>query len=175
MRRIVNMFGAVGYSLLIFSYAVTLGVLAMWMIQGGYLESIGISPADDAVVQIEGQDEVSLNFFQQFLKYTLSIGAALITLFILVTLPYWLGRGGSRVLKRIIRFCQYPVTLGTLLAAKILASSLCAALIVICGFLKIDIVVILVLLSVVVLALLVFLTQHHLARTSEVVEPKNVW
>ena len=175
MRRIVNIFGAIGYSLLIFSYTIIFGVLAMWIIQGGHLEIIGVSPVSDSSIQAVSRESTNPTFFWQVLTYTLSICMALVTLFILVTLPYWLGRGGSRVLKRIIRYCQYPVTLNNLLMAKILASSLCAALAVICGFMKIDVVVILVLLSVTLLALLIFLIQHYLAKTSEVVEPKDVW
>lgn len=44
MRRIVNTFGAIGYTLLWFSYVIVLGVGVMWLAQGGHLEIIGVSP-----------------------------------------------------------------------------------------------------------------------------------
>ena len=175
MRRIVNIFGAIGYSLLIFAYAVSIGVLIMWIIQGGHLEVIGVSQDTSSVVQPDSQNSDNPSFIWQTLTYIFMICMFLVTLFILVTLPYWLGRGGSRVLKRIIRYCQYPVTLATLLTAKVLTSFLGAALVVVCGLLRIDTIVILTLLSITLLSLVIFLVQHYLAKTSEVVEPKDVW
>ena len=176
MRRIVNIFGAIGYSLLIFVYAITLGVVMMWLVNGGHLEFIGVSPADAQVIYVTSSEAAQPSFAWQVFAYVLTVVMAMIVLFVMVTLPYWLGRSSSRILKRAIRYCQQPVTLASLLAGKVLACGIGAVPIIIGGlYLKASISIVIVLLGVVSLALFVFLIQHYLARMSEVVAAKDVW
>ncbi len=176
MRRIVNIFGAVGYTLLIFAYAITLGVIAMWLVQGGHMEFIGVTASEAQSVEVVEQNIVEPALVWRLLTYMFTAVTTLAVLFVLVTLPYWLGRSGSKLMKRSIRYCQRSVTLASLLGAKALACGVGAGIIVIGGvYMGITIEVSLVLLGVVGLALLVFLIQHYLAKTSEVVEPKDVW
>ena len=177
MRRIVNIFGAVGYSLLISSGTIALGVVLMWLVYGGQLEIIGVPREAATATQtgpVENLSEPS--FIIQVITYFFTIVTALGVLFILVTLPYWLGRFGSQIIKRAIRYCQQPVTLTSLLFAKILACGLVVSVLILVGlFTNLEFAVILVLMSVTLFALIVFLIQHYLAKMSEVVVAKDVW
>lgn len=177
MRRIVNIFGAVGYSLLISSGTIALGVLLMWLVYGGQLEIIGVPREAATATQtgpVENLSEPS--FIIQVITYFFTIVTALGVLFMLVTLPHWLGRFGSQIIKRAIRYCQHPVTLTSLLFAKILACGLVVSVLTLVGlFTNLEFAVILVLMSVTLFALIVFLIQHYLAKMSEVVVAKDVW
>ena len=140
------------------------------------MEFIGVTAPKAQSVEVVEQDAVDPVFVWRFLTYVFASVMGITVLFVVVTLPYWLGRSGSRLMKRSIRYCQRSVTLASLLGAKALACGVGAGIIVIGGvYMGITIEVSLVLLGVVGLALLVFLIQHYLAKTSEVVEPKDVW
>jgi len=43
IRRLINMFGALAYSLLIFTYAVIVGVGLLWLARSGLLMQLGVS------------------------------------------------------------------------------------------------------------------------------------
>ncbi len=175
MRRIVNTFGAIGYTLLWFSYVIVLGVGVMWLAQGGHLEIIGVSPVEKPVQIVEG-DIVQPSLAWQIVSYSITLIMMGVVLFVMIALPYWLGRSGSRLLKRAIRYCRYPVTLKALLLGKFLACGVVMAPIVIGGvYAGADMIVTMVLLAVVMLALVVFAIQHYLATMSEVVVAKDVW
>lgn len=99
-----------------------------------------------------------------------------VVLFVMIALPYWLGRSGSRLLKRAIRYCRYPVTLKTLLLGKLLVCGVVMVPIIPGGlYAGADMIVTIVLFAVAMLALVVFAIQHYLATMSEVVAAKDVW
>lgn len=180
MRRIANIFGAVGYSLLLFTYAVIVGVGLLWLVKTGSLVPIGItpditqpSPVDPAAVMTEVQaPPLAMQIVQALFLAVMST----IVLFVVVSLPYWLGRCGSHILKRCIRLCQVPVTLMSLLIGKVIACGMATVPVLIVGiydFRQLPIVI--VLLTLVTVAMIIFLLQHYLAQMSEVTEAKDIW
>jgi len=44
VRRLINMFGALAYSLLIFTYAAIVGAGLLWLARSGLLMQLGVSP-----------------------------------------------------------------------------------------------------------------------------------
>ena len=44
MRRVVNIFGAVGYTVLIFSYVVAICGVWVFLVKNGWLASVGMPP-----------------------------------------------------------------------------------------------------------------------------------
>ena len=80
------------------------------------------------------------------------------------------------MLKRSVRFCQCPVTLVTLLVGKVLACGVATVPVLLAGILQMgNLWVVVILLVFITVALIIFLLQHYLAYTSEVVQAKDVW
>ena len=44
VRRLINLFGALAYSLLIFTYAIIVGAGLLWLARSGLLMQLGVSP-----------------------------------------------------------------------------------------------------------------------------------
>ena len=179
MRRVVNTFGATGYSLLILGYAMVLGGVLMWLVGSGSLETLGV-PADSLrvttqppIVQTDTSDPSLVALIPM---YVLSATIFLTVIFVTITLPYWLGKVGSYLLKRSIRWCQIPVTLKSLLIGKLLAVGIALVPVLIAlMYTMVELPVSIFQVLVLGVTLCVFLIQHYLASTSEVVEAKDVW
>ena len=58
IRRIANLFGAIGYSLLVFAYVIVLTGTVLWLIQSGFLSVLGIHYQPPAQ-QLEATQAVS--------------------------------------------------------------------------------------------------------------------
>jgi hypothetical protein len=100
---------------------------------------------------------------------------AVTVLFVTISLPYWLGKIGSRLLKRAIRFFQWPVTPMSLLVAKFISSGLATVPILVYGTQDIgNIMLMISLLIFVILAFGAFLLQHYFAKMSNL-EAKEIW
>jgi len=179
VRRLINMFGALAYSLLIFTYAVIVGAGLLWLARSGLLMQLGVSPETVQPAPTTPSDTTprAVPFPLQVVQLVLMSVMTVAVLGVVVMLPYWLGRCGSYLLKRSIRLCHSQVTLATLLFGKILA----------CGIGTVPVLIMAmyddarqwpiaaVLLGVITVALVLFATQHYLAKSSEVVEAKDVW
>ena len=55
-QRITNMFGAVGYSVLLVNYALVAAIVLWWLIQSGHGDVLGIPPAQETPVVEELAD-----------------------------------------------------------------------------------------------------------------------
>lgn len=177
IRRITNVFGAVAYTLLMYTYVLICIFAVIWLVRRGYLAAVGLRwqhatpPEVTAAAPTEPQ-----SFGVWLMSALLGIATVVVVSVVMIVLTYWLGRAGSRTLKRAIRFCQRPVTLGTLLGGKVLACGLATVPVLLAGMLRMgNFLVVLVLLALISLSLVVFLLQHYLAHTSEVMEAKDVW
>ena len=176
-RRIANSFGAVGYSLLAFIYAVILGGIILSLINGGQLSKIGIEPVGETMYsqELEADEPQKTNIFAMIFAYIFAAISVISAVFIFVTFPYWLGRGGSYFLKRLIRLFQQQVTLLSLLIAKATACLVpvfFAATLVLFDISNLALSSIAV--SLASMAGLVFLIQHYLAK-SDGLEARDIW
>ena len=150
IKRIINAFGAVGYTLLLFVYAIISLSAVVWLIRRGkfFGLSINLRTAEPLVQTAPTEPEPLV---AQLLSAALGIATALVLVITLTALTYWLGRGGSRMLKRSV-----PVLLAGILQMG-------------------NLWVVIILLGFITVALIIFLLQHYLAHTSEVVQAKDVW
>ncbi len=176
-RRIVNMLGAIAYSLLILAYAVVAGITLMWLLNNGHL-SLTTAPLDPAlpaeVVQEETGDS-TVSVLLEVVAYAITGLMLLTVLFVLVSLPYWLGKSGSYLLKRAIRLCKWSVTPMSLFVAKIIACGV--VMIPVSMFIMQDISNLFSLIAIIVIvgfALTVFMLQHYLAKMTNI-EAKHIW
>lgn len=180
IRRIVNFFGAAGYSLLILGYVLAAIATIFWLLRTTALMPPGVvSEAQPAIPIAEPLTAADIPTMPLALRIIQLLFAAVIlatVLFVSVTLPYWLGRSGSFLLKRCIRLCHLPVTLPHLLIGKGIACGIGAVPVLLAGLYGLSRwSIILFTLGSLTLALFVFIIQHHLAARSEVVEAKDVW
>lgn len=174
-RRIVNVFGAIGYSVLITVYTVVVGVGLMWLIEGGHMSSLGINPPDANTSESVVESSQAPSGIMMMIAYLITAFMALTVMFVMVTLPYWLGRSGSFLLKRAIRFCQWSVTPRTLLLGKMLACAVAASPVLIMIAQDINqIIVAFVILAAIAVSAVVFLLQHHLAKANNL-QAKEIW
>lgn len=172
-RRIVNAIGAVGYSLLVSVYILMIGIGLIWLLNGGYLDELGIVAVEPSVE--EASPKAAAGPISFMISIVVTILISLMTIFVAATLPYWLGRIGSRVLKRSIRLCQWSVTPRSLLFGKIIACGLASVPVAILVIYNIDNIVILLVISIALgLAALIFLIQHYLAHSTGL-EAKEIW
>ena len=175
IKRIINAFGAVGYTLLLFVYAIISLSAVVWLMRRGkfFGLSVNLRTAEPLMQTVPTEPEP---LTAQLLSAALGIATALVLVITLTALTYWLGRGGSRMLKRSVRFCQCPVTLVTLLVGKVLACGVATVPVLLAGILQMgNLWVVIILLVFITVALIIFLLQHYLAHTSEVVQAKDVW
>ena len=181
IRRIVNFFGAAGYSLLIVSYVLVVAVGLLWLGRAGMLTSLGVTPEApqrampiaEPLVMSQG---AAMPFVLQVIQLLFAAAVVVTVMFVSITLPYWLGRSGSFLLKRCIRLCHLPVTLPHLLIGKAIACGIGAVPVLLAGiYAMLHWSMSMVILGSLFLALLIFLIQHYLAARSEVVEAKDVW
>ena len=162
IKRIINAFGAVGYTLLLFVYAIISLSAVVWLIRRGkfFGLSINLRTAEPLMQTVPTEPEP---LTAQLLSAALGIATALVLLITLTALTYWLGRGGSRMLKR-------------LLVGKVLACGAATVPVLLAGILQMgNLWVVVILLVFITVALIIFLLQHYLAHTSEVVQAKDVW
>ena len=99
IKRIINAFGAVGYTLLLFVYAIISLSAVVWLMRRGkfFGLSINLRTAEPLMQTVPTEPEP---LTAQLLSAALGIATALVLLITLTALTYWLGRGGSRMLKR---------------------------------------------------------------------------
>lgn len=173
-KIVVNIFGAVGYTLILFIYILSSGVLLWWLANGGQLIAFGITPESiEATGRIDSTPDPSLPV--AIVSYIAAGFMAVTSVFVLVSLPYWLGKFGSKILKRAIRLCQISVTPLSLLIAKMLFCGL--ALIPLLAYIlygQQNLVVVVTMLIFIALAAVVFILQHSLAKMSRF-EAKDIW
>ncbi len=180
MRRVVNIFGAVGYTVLIFSYVVAICGVWVFLVKNGWLASVGMPPemlsqapraADLPPAQATDSSPIA-----GLVVTGITAFMAIVTIFIAITLPYWLGYISSQGIKRAIHWCNQTVTLGTLLLAKLIACGVGAVPIAIVVMYDTTNLVLAISQMVLVgMTLLLFTTQHYLAKSSEVVNASDVW
>ena len=149
IKRIINAFGAVGYTLLLFVYAIISLSAVVWLMRRGkfFGLSINLRTAEPLMQTAPTEPEPLM---AQLLSAALGIATAL--------------------------FCQCPVTLVTLLVGKVLACGVATVPVLLAGILQMgNLWVVIILLVFITVALIIFLLQHYLAYTSEVVQAKDVW
>lgn len=179
-KLIVNLFGAAGYSLLISVYAIIASVLLIWLVQGGMLSGIGIptdamNPPQFEITNDADASSSTTSLVARIFANIIAAFMAVTVLFVTISLPYWLGKIGSRLLKRAIRFFQWPVTPMSLLVAKFISSGLATVPILVYGTQDIgNIMLMISLLIFVILAFGAFLLQHYFAKMSNL-EAKEIW
>ena len=177
-RRIVNMFGAVGYSLLIATYAIVASMVFYWLISSGHLTP-NVLQVESGVVSDElagghgSESATSLVF--ELMAYIVAGFMALTVVFVVVTLPYWLGRSGSYLIRRAIRLCGLAVSRLSLLFGKIISCAMVVLPVAVLVAQDISQLGALVLVSAMTgLAFSVFMFQHYLAKMNDL-SPEEVW
>ena len=178
-RRIVNMFGAIGYSVLIVAYAVVVGTILMWLVRSGYGEAVGVLPpatVDPSTnVATELPDPAGASLGVSIVGYAIAAIMLVTVVFVTITLPYWLGKSGSYLLKRAIRLFSISVTPMTLLLAKLLASGVVWLPVLLIAAEDIgNLLTLLFVAGLMALTVVLFLLQHYLARMTHL-EAKNIW
>ena len=177
-QRIMNMFGAVGYSLLIINCAIVVGAILLWLINSDYGNAMGLQPE----VPVEAYGSVSdtapsgaLSVVVDIIAYTIAIVMGLAVMFVSITLPYWLGRVGSYCIKRIANLFIEVLTPAMLLLVKVIANGLVAVpiLVIVATDIK-NIPALLLVSGLVLVALVMFLLQHYLAKMNNL-ETKDIW
>ena len=177
-QRITNMFGAVGYSLLIINCAIVAGAILLWLINSDYGNAMGLQPevpvgADEPVGDTAPSGALSV--VVDIIAYTIAIVMGLAVIFVSITLPYWLGRVGSYCIKRIANLFIQVLTPAMLLLVKVIANGLIAVpvLVIVATDIK-NIPVLLFVSGLVLVALVMFLLQHYLAKMNNL-ETKEIW
>ena len=177
-QRITNMFGAVGYSLLIINCAIVAGAILLWLINSDYGNAMGLQPevpvgADEPVGDTTPSGALSV--VVDIIAYTIAIVMGLAVIFVSITLPYWLGRVGSYCIKRIANLFIQVLTPAMLLLVKVIANGLIAVpiLVIVATDIK-NIPVLLFVSGLVLVALVMFLLQHYLAKMNNL-ETKEIW
>jgi len=176
-RRIVNSFGAIGYSLLIIVYAIMAGVSILWLIQGGHLAVVGVPPeaTDSTITSTLDQGTESPSIIMVVLTYVLTAFMSITAVFVAVTLPYWLGKVGSFITRRAIGLFGWKVTLWSLLFAKLIAVGIAAVPVFALIIQDVQNAIVLLAVSITVVAATVaFLLQHYLAKFSSI-DVEQVW
>lgn len=174
-QKVVNVFGAVGYTLLIFVITLSMISFFSWMLNLGYIASDTSNANRPEPSNTDSTTGDQATLIALIFAYTIMILTGLVTVFVTVTLPYWLGKLGSRILKKIIRLCQIPVTPNSLLFAKILATGFAASPILL--LIATDISSISLVFATAVIAsitLVIFIVQHTIAKMSSF-EAKDIW
>lgn len=170
-RRIVNGFGAIGYSLLIIVYAIMVGVGLLWLVQGGHLTIIGV-PSEISgtdTISTADPDPSSPSIIMSIITYTVTAIMLVTVVFVMVSLPYWLGKTGSYLIRRAIELGRWPITPASLLIAKIIACGVAAVPIFILTIQDVNNAVVLLAVSAMIVAsTLAFLLQHYLAKASDI-------
>ena len=177
-RRITNMFGAVGYSLLIINCAIVAGAILLWLINSDYGNAMGLQPEVPAETYAPVGDTAPsgvLSVVLDIIAYTIAIVMGLAVIFVSITLPYWLGRVGSYCIKRIANLFIEVLTPAMLLLVKVIANGLIAVpiLVIVAADIK-NIPVLLFVSGLVLVALVMFLLQHYLAKMNNL-ETKEIW
>ena len=83
-QRITNMFGAVGYSLLIINCAIVAGAVLLWLINSGYGNAIGLQPEAPAETYAPVGDTApsgALSVVLDIIAYTIAIVMGLAVIF----------------------------------------------------------------------------------------------
>lgn len=168
IRRVVNVFGAVGYSLLAALIMIVVARVLVQLVGAGTVPSaVHGDRTSSPVVTLPSPSLLEL------IGQSMMLGAAAgALLFLMAALPYWLGRGMSRMMKCAVRWCGYTLTLRSLLFGKLLACGVVMVAAIMTGG-QLALILSVGLMSV--LVALIFLIQHYLAVSSEVVETKDVW
>lgn len=177
-QRITNMFGAVGYSLLIINCAIVVGAILLWLINSDYGNAIGLQPEVTVKAYAPVGDTApsgALSVVLDIIAYTIAIVMGLAVIFVSITLPYWLGRVGSYCIKRIANLFIEVLTPAMLLLVKVIANGLIAVpiLVIVATDIK-NIPVLLFVSGLVLVALVMFLLQHYLAKMNNL-ETKDIW
>lgn len=177
-QRITNMFGAVGYSLLIINCAIVAGAILLWLINSDYGNAMGLQPEVPVGVDEPVGDTTpsgTLSVVVDIIAYTIAIVMGLAVMFVSITLPYWLGRVGSYCIKRIANLFIQVLTPAMLLLVKVIANGLIAVpiLVIVATDIK-NIPVLLFVSGLVLVALVMFLLQHYLAKMNNL-ETKEIW
>lgn len=170
------MLGAIAYSLLLVAYAIVAGVTILWLISSGRIDivtsPVPTLPYEAVAPAAEGSVG---SILLEMLAYIITALMLLTVTFVVVSLPYWLGKSGSFLLKRTIRLFQWSVTPLTLLVGKIIACGV--VMVPVSMFIMQDISNFLSLISIIVLvtlALFIFMLQHYLAKMTKI-EAKQIW
>ena len=177
-QRIMNMFGAVGYSLLIINCAIVAGAVLLWLINSGYGNTIGLQPEAPAEAYGSVGDTAPsgvLSVVLDIIAYMIAIVMGLAVIFVSITLPYWLGRVGSYCIKRIANLFIEVLTPAMLLLVKVIANGLIAVpiLVIVAADIK-NIPVLLFVSGLVLVTLVMFLLQHYLAKMNNL-DTKDIW
>ena len=177
-QGITNMFGAVGYSLLIINCAIVAGASLLWLINSDYGTVRGLQSEVPAGVDEPVGDTApsgALSVVLDIIAYTRAIVMGLAVMFVSITLPYWLGRVGSYCIKRIANLFIEVLTPAMLLLVKVIANGLIAVpiLVIVAADIK-NIPVLLFVSGLVLVALVMFLLQHYLAKMNNL-ETKEIW
>ncbi len=174
IKAIINVFGAVGYTLLIFSYVIIFAAAFYWLAINNGLAWAGF-PAEQLTQTTQATPAEATTENPDILTTILAGVMTLVVVFVLVALPYWVGKTGSYITKKIIRTFDKSVNLKTLLIAKTAACGISIIPGPMVNFAAVGVEVAIFQLILTSLAMLVFLTQHYLAKISSGVEAKDVW
>lgn len=174
-RRILNAIGALGYSLLIFTYVIVAGVVLLWAASEGHLAAISLS-TDPAIEPGEIVDKTSqTSLLMTVLTYIITAFIALTVVFVMITLPYWLGKSGAYMIRRALELLRINITPLTLFVAKFIACSLAAVpiLVILASDIN-NIVIALAILTAIGISFVLFILQHYLAKVGGL-KAEDIW
>lgn len=177
--RIANIFGAAGYTMLAFALSLVAISVLYWAIRSGLLVGMGLTPESLVVEKTPtspAPEAQSLSFVEQTMSVLVSIIVMFSFGFMMVSLPFWIGKISSALLKKSILLVVGRVSLGTLFFAKVVACSVVMAAALVLRLIELNRLPFLILQSLsIVAAIGCFSVQHYLAKASEVIEVKEVW
>lgn len=174
-RKIVNIFGAIGYSLIVVLYGIIIAVILAWLINGGHLVIIGMSPVDANNRPLDGQNLTDPSAAVSVLSYVFTALMLLIVGFVMVTLPYWLGKICSSILRKAFGLLKIKISSARLLVVKCLVCLLAAIpLLLLMSENFSYFITSLAGLAVILLAVLLFMVQHGIAKMSQL-DIKDIW
>lgn len=126
---IVNAFGALGYMCILIAWTMVMAVVFLMMVDGNLI----VTPT------VAGRAAVSLptSTVLSAAEWLLTALMVIATFAILITLPYFIGKGGSHLLRKGLLLLHIPRTKSHMLLAKAAVAvlpSVCFALLTTIGF-----------------------------------------
>lgn len=167
-----NLFGAFGYTIWLMSLALTIVVYFVWL---AWESSGTLSPLlqERPSTPTTGAP-ASVSLAAQIIGYSITVLVTTVAIFVAVTLPYWIGRWSSRLLKRGMALLRVPERSLSLLWAKITIVTLvvcmsgAAAIWLFDSPLQDVALTALLAMSMALVSLVLFALQHYMAKVGRI-------
>ena len=115
----VNVFGAIGYMLLVASWAFFVAIVIALLLD----PSVRTLPTDtmqSQAVPASGEPAPAVIVA----SYAITVLVIIVSVFVLVTLPYFVGKWCARMIRRLLSILKVPITKGQLFLTKSILATL---------------------------------------------------